>query len=190
MAHPKRKEWAEELSKQLLDAPIIYDEKQNIWDTCRRSWLLYDRDAEYHLVIQDDAILCYNFIEKAKQVLRTGKIFNEDYIYSFYAGEMMKNHIIKAEKKRRNYVISGMIFNEVALCMKTEHIKGMVKFCDDREVDTDQEVARWARIKLLKVFYTIPSLVDHREGESLYRVNYNKPNPDKQRKAFRFIDKK
>lgn len=179
MAHPKRKKWAEELSKK-LDAEIVYDRKSNIWDTCRRAWISIDKDAEYGLVLQDDAILCDNFKERAEKYLK------EDYIYSFFAGKMLASRINKAVREKRNFVIAGMIFNEIALCMKTEHIGSMIKFCDDLKAQNDQQITKWARLKHLDIYYTVPSLIDHRIGESLYRKKFNKPEPGQARPAYLF----
>lgn len=66
MAHPKRKEWAEELSKE-LKCPIYYDTDNTIWNTCKGAWKLAT-DSDYHFVIQDDAILCNNFKKKSTRI--------------------------------------------------------------------------------------------------------------------------
>lgn len=179
MAHPKRQEWAKELS-QKLGAPIVYDRINNLWDTCRRAWLSIDKDAEYGLVLQDDAIVCENFKEKAERYL------TDDFIYSFFAGKLLASRINKAIKEKKDFVIAGMIFNEVALCMKTKHIERMVEFCDSRNAQNDQDITKWARLAKIDIFYTVPSLVDHRDGESIYRKNFNKPEPNQSRPAYYF----
>lgn len=182
MAHPKRKAFIPYLVERLgKDTKVVYDRKNNVWDTCRRAWLAQDRTCEYGVVIQDDAIVCNNFRKRAGKILSSQQ---GDFIFSFFAGQMMGARINRALKQGKNFVTSGMIFNEVALCMKTEYIDAMVKWCDERNAQTDQEIGRWARMKRLSIFYPIPSLIDHRVGESIYRKVYNKPMPDKQRTAF------
>lgn len=181
MAHPSRAKYIPYLKEMLGDVPVVFDEKNNIWDTCRRAWLAHDFDCEYGVVIQDDALITSNFREKAE------KLLTEDFIYSFYTGYMLENRVKVAEAHGKDHIISGMIFNEIALCMKTVRIKSMVKFCDERKADTDQEIVKWARQKNLKILYPIPSLVDHRDEESIYRSNYGKPQVDRERKAIRFI---
>lgn len=184
MAHPKRQEFAKELS-QALQAPIVYDRINNIWDTCRRAWLSQvSVGAEYTLVLQDDVILCKDFRKKAEAFIEA-KEKEGDFVFSFFAGQMLAQRIKMARVAKQDFVISGMIYNEVALCMKTEYIPAMVKWSDDREATTDQEIGRWATMRRLKIMYSVPSLVDHRaELESIYRKNYNKPIPDKPRTAF------
>jgi len=182
MAHPERQKWAKELS-QKLQAPIVYDRISNIWDTCRRAWLSQvSVGAEYTFVLQDDAIVVDNFRERAEALL------TEDKVYSFYAGHLLATRINRAETRNEDFVETGMIFNEVAICMRTEHIPAMVKYCDDREATTDQEIGRWARLKRLKIRYPIPSLVDHRDGESLFQRNYNRPAWNRPRKAVKYAD--
>ena len=184
MAHPERQEWAKALS-QKLQAPIVYDRVNNIWDTCRRAWLsAVSVGAEYTLVLQDDAIVCDEFRERAEALLQ------EDLMYSFFAGHLLESRIKNAERKGQTYVESGQIFNEVALCMRTEHIESMVKFCDEREAKTDQEISRWARLKRLKIRYPLPSLVDHRDGESIFQRVYNRPPWKRPRKAVRYAGNK
>lgn len=184
MAHPERKVYAEELSNK-LQAPIIYDKINNLWDTCRRSWLSQiDSKAEYILVLQDDAIVGDNFKERAEKIIEKHEK-NGDFIFSFYAGNMLGERIRHAVNNKKDHILSGAIFNEVALCMKTKHVKDMVAYCDKRETDTDHEIGKWAMGKRIKILYSVPSIVDHRaELESIFRRNYNKPMPEKPRKAY------
>lgn len=183
MAHPERQEWAKQLSQE-LQAPIVYDRCSNIWDTCRRAWLSQvSIGAEYTLVLQDDAIVCSNFRERAEKIIAAQ---TEDFIYSFYVGNLLAMRVRKAEQGGQDHVITNMIFNEVALCMKTEHIERMVKFCDDREAKNDQLITQWARIARIKIFHPLPGLVDHRDGDSIYRRVNNKPLSPTPRRAISF----
>ena len=180
MAHPERKDWAEELSQQ-LNAPIVYDQKNNIWDTCRRSWLsMVDSESEYSLVLQDDAILCTDFINIAEKVL------NRDLIYSFYAGNLLAGRLKQAQSQGDDILITNMIFNEVAICMPTKYISEMIEYCDKREATTDQEIGKWARQRGIKICNTIPSLVDHRDTDSIFRRNYKLEPYKKPRRAVIF----
>lgn len=183
MAHPERQEWAKLLSQE-LNAPIVYDRKNNIWDTCRRAWLSQvSVGAEYTLVLQDDVILCSDFRAKAEAILAAQEADN---VVSFYAGSLLGNRIDKALREGEDFVLTGMIFNEVALCMKTEHIPEMVAYCDSREAKTDQEICNWCRKNRRNIYHPIPSLVDHRDEESIYKRVYNKPDKNAVRKAYKF----
>jgi hypothetical protein len=178
MAHPDRAEFIPYLQERLGgDIPVVFDERNNIWDTCRRAWLAIDRDAKYGLVLQDDALVCDGFLKKA------GRVLKEDAVYSFYAGELLRTRITKAVRQGATEVRTNHIYHEIALAMRTKRIEEMVRFCDDREAQDDHEIDRYARRESLEVIYSVPSLIDHRDTESLYRREYNVGMQHKARKA-------
>jgi hypothetical protein len=185
MAFHTREPFFEYLKSRLgEDIPFSVDDgSMGIWNNCKASWLLHDPKAEYHIVIQDDAIICDNFIDRASEIIKR-KEKDGDFIFSFYAGQMMGAKITAARNRKKDCVISGMIFNEVALCMKTKHISDMIKWCDERRAETDQDIWRWAHLRRVKILYPLPSLIDHRSGDSIFREKYNKPKQIKERKAF------
>lgn len=187
MAHRKREAWALDLAEE-LEAPVVFDQVNNVWDTCRRAWLSQaDEPTEYTLVLQDDAIVVPDFRRRAEAFIEKHESAG-DFIFSFYAGSQLGSRIDAARKSGEDYVQAGFIFNEIALCMKTSHIRSMVKFCDDREAKNDQQITRWATIARLKVLYSIPSIVNHRAGVSIYRANEGRPNPEEERKAYFYAD--
>ena len=188
MAHPRRAHLIPGLKKMLgKDVPVVFDRKNDIWDTCRRAWLAQDMSCDYAVVIQDDCIATKNFKKKAESILSK---HNGDFVFSFFAGQMLKSRIIRAKNHKQDHIVSGMIFNEVAICMQTKHINSMVKYCDDMQSTTDQNITRWARLKRIKILYPIPSLIDHKDDEpSIFREVYNRPNPNKPRKAVIFDEK-
>lgn len=190
MAHPERADFIPYLQERLGgDVPVVWDEKNNIWDTCRRAWLAQDLTADYALVIQDDAIICDDFRERALDAIdRIAALKYPDPVISFYAGWMLENRVRVAQRTGKDYVVSPMIMNEVALCLKTRHIDEMVKFCDDRNADTDQLITRLAQQRQMKTVYTVPSLVDHRDSPSIYKRVYGRKAADRPRKAVAYID--
>lgn len=54
MAHPARAAFVDELTG-LLDRPakVVWDERQDRWDTGRRAMLAYDPACTHHLVVLD-----------------------------------------------------------------------------------------------------------------------------------------
>jgi len=183
MAHPKRHEMAKALSKQLGYVTIVWDLKNNLWDTCRRAWLETDPSSEYCLVLQDDAIVPDNFRELAEARLAE----SEDRVYSFYAGKMLGSRIDKARAEGKDHLLEHMIYNEIALCIRGEHVENMVKFCDDRDAQNDQQINIWAGENGIRIKYVLPSLVDHRDEESIYRSQTGFNPGDKGRHAYWYI---
>lgn len=190
MAHPRRRAWALDLAEK-LDAQVVFDRKNNVWDTCRRSWLAEARqnpaEDDYVLVLQDDAIVADNFRARAEAFISKHEA-DGDFIFSFYAGSQLGNRIEAARRSGRDYVQAGFIFNEIALCMKNKHILSMVHYCDERDAQNDQQITRWAAAKHLKVRYSIPSIVNHRAGVSIFRENEGRPNVAEERKAYFYAD--
>jgi hypothetical protein len=181
MAHPSRKHYVDYLLEQLGDVPIAWDREQGIWDTCRRAWLLRNPESVYHVVIQDDAIICQDFYNRAVDILKT---LDDNTACMFYTGERAEHHA----KYHKAPFYTNKIYNEVAICLPTKHIKPMLKWCDDFGQDTDKSISRYCKRNKVRMYNAFPSLIDHREDTSIYRVRYNRPEPDAIRHALWFVD--
>lgn len=182
MAHPDRREMAALLSFELGGVPIVFDRKNNVWDTCRRSWEAIDKTAEYGLVLQDDAIVCTNFISRAEALLR-GR-----YIYNFFILSGFGARVEKALADGFDYFIKPSIFGEVALCMPTKYINSMINYCERKKAKTDTVISSWAITNKIRVRYPIPSLVDHRHGESIFQRNQGLAQRDNPHHSCCFAD--
>lgn len=193
MACRQREKYFEYLKEKLGDIPFSIDEVKGqdghvgVWENCKRAWRMR-RDSEWTLILQDDSIICEHFYERVEKVLE--EIGERDYIISFYAGDRLKKKIEFAQKKKLDYVLYNSIMNENALCMRTKHIEEMIRYCDTRDATTDRFIQTFARRKGLLIYYTIPSLIDHRSDKSIYRDVFEKPLPDSIRHAVIFADKK
>src|SRR5690606_5759806 len=80
MAHPDRAGFVDELCGRLdRDPTVVWDEIGDVWHTGRRAMLAYDPDADYHLVIQDDAVVCRDLVagvEKALEYVERRRTLN------------------------------------------------------------------------------------------------------------------
>lgn len=195
MAHEDRSKWFEYLKEKLGDVTFCIDkgkpgdpENLGIWGNCKRSWLAYDPQAEWHIVLQDDSLICQDFYKKLDEVFE--KIGERDYIVAFYAGGRYRNKIANALRRGHDYLIESVILNENALCMRTKHIQAMVDYCDMREANSDRFIQTFARKNQLLVYSPLPSLIDHRPDPSLYRRLYRKSYHDSIRSAIWFADNK
>ncbi len=171
------------LKEQLGDVPVAFDEDFHLWKNCRKAWRMNSK--EWHCVIQDDAIICKDFLKKANEILEK---LDRDYIVCFFAGECLRDNINQAIKEGRDYVLSRQQFNEVAMCMPSHLIEDMIKFCDARQPKNDRKIKNWARQRKILYYYTVPSLIEHRTVKSIYRDKHNKALPDTPRQAVWFID--
>ena len=169
MAHPARREMAEQLSLSLGGVPIIWDRENDIWDTCRRAWEAIDKTAEYGLVFQDDVIVCRDFIPRAEAIL-TGR-----FIYNFFVHYVFAEKVKNALAEGKSAFFRPKISSEVAICMPTRFIDSMIRYCQEHKALDDTWISLWAQKNRIRVCYPIPSLVDHRKGESIFHKLTGRP---------------
>lgn len=166
MAHPSRKAFVQQLLER-LDAPaeVVWDQRGDRWDTGRRSLLAADPSATHHLVIQDDSIVCRDLVAGARRaltVIRSAPV-------SFYAGRqrpagpLVKRAIASARKQGASWVYGELLWG-VALAFPAPLIPEMVKHGDTLTSvpNYDRRLSMFLRTRRIPTFYTLPSLVDHR----------------------------
>lgn len=168
MAHRKREQWAAELAAQ-TGWPIVWDTKNDVWDTARRAWLRYDPDAAHHVVIQDDAVLCAGFAAGLPAVLAHTPA---DAPVAFCTVD----YRMKAQHRSwRTHVESGAPFfrstyglSGVAVSCPTTLIGAMVAHGDALvgNPHDDLKMTSFWRARKQPIWFTIPSLADHRTQDS------------------------
>jgi len=170
MAHVSRRQYFDYLRERLGNVPFSIDDGSlGIWENCKRAWRLHDKNSEFSLVVQDDAIICENFLKKAEKILK------EDAVYSFYLGRPRYYESVKFVKENGlKEIVTRHIGNEVALAMRTERIANMIDFCDRHGADRDTWINNWAKARGLKIIYPMPSLIDHRDEATLHNGNKGK----------------
>ena len=181
MAHPDRKDYVTQLLKDLefneyTDIPVVWDKNNDLWDTCNRSWLEHDKYADYHLVLQDDSILCDDF----KNYLETN--LNEEAVYCLYAGNrgLVRNWLIPFRKK---YPQGGIytdkkfrIYNEIALIFPIKHILPMLEYCNKNNATNDKLIQEYCKSVKLPIKYILPTPINHKIGDSIYIPNQKNNN--------------
>lgn len=183
MAHPKRKRHFPYLREKLGDVPFSIDGGWGIWENCKRAWALHDPSADYHLVVQDDAIICRNFFEEAEKVM----LSKPGYAYSFYFGNRKRLADLSAKALKEGGCEMYWISWGVAICLPTTIIRDLPKFCDRlplryRKHD-DTMIAKYVNHLRIPVWYPVPSLIDHRADEKSLMSS----DPGGGRKAYRFL---
>jgi len=184
MMHPRREKYREYLISKLGNVQIITDRGKGIWDTARRAWLSYDKTADYHLVIQDDAIIGKNFYQNLEKEI----LAHPGMAYCLYYGQRKDIDILNLKKWiKAGGVEKSEVHWGVALCIPVSIIDDFIKEADKLtryEKHDDTKLSKYLIKKKIKVWYPIPSLVDHRwEEKSLMEINYS----NKKRKAVLFI---
>jgi hypothetical protein len=167
MAHPARRPFVDELRDQLGDIPVIWDEKQDRWDTGRRALLAHlETGAKWGLTIQDDAIPCKHLLTACRKAARAAG----ERPVGLYVGKVRPHqHTVTPAVRRARREGTPWIEMEgpwwgVAIIVPTVHIPELVRWGDRnrRVANYDRRTAAWYAGQGIKCWYTVPSLVDHR----------------------------
>lgn len=178
-AHPDRAPLVNSFTS-LLDrpVPIAWDREgppsgntDRGWRTARRAWELADPDADWHLVLQDDAVPSIDLLPGLERALERVPV---DAVVSAYLGRGGGNGarwapiVAEAERVGASWVRSSKLSWGVAIILPTRLIPGMIEHCDRRAgVTDDMRVAGWAEKRHAEIWYLWPSLVDHLPVPSL-----------------------
>lgn len=169
MAHPRRHRFVAALEKMLPSAVVVWDEKNNRWDTGRRSMLAFDPEAEWHIVVQDDALLCDGFLVQVHSALAEVV----DGPVSFYCGKVGKfgerstvNVFTEASRRGDHFLKAPGPWWGPAVAVRTQDIPSMIEWCDPRDdvPNYDRRMSRYFDSIGRICWYSIPCLVEHRVG--------------------------
>ena len=179
MAHPNRSTEVGELLAALdRKVPVHWDREgapsgggDRIWRQARAAWSMYDPSADYHVLIQDDAIVSADFLaglERALDFVRPGSVVSP-YLGTgrnvpLRWGRMTE----KADIQHARWIVAGRVMWGVCLLLPVSRIPEMIAWCDRKAgMPDDMRVGAWAVRNELDVWYPWPSLVDHRLVPSL-----------------------
>ncbi len=181
MAHPSRADMVKYLKERLGDIPVTFDNGQGIWENCKAAWRLHDKKADWHIVIQDDAIICDRFIERVNDVLKIAT--EKKCAASLFFGKRLLLKDTGKQGLKKGFVIRAMLHWGIAVCLPVNLIESMIAFGDKMDIKQDDaRISYFLQSKKIHVYYPMPSLVDHRVGKSL--VN----DPGENRTAYKYID--
>ena len=174
MAVPKRKLQAEYLASILRlypfsDVSVVYDQvaagnHESEWNNGVASLRAGLGKGDYHVVIQDDAILTpelYANIEGAINSCPGGKA-----LISLYTGKSrpLGRRVTEAVKKVRSgecWLQYILLMWGVGIIIPTDHIEPMLEYVEDRTEPYDTRIGIFYQRNRLPIYYTMPSLVDH-----------------------------
>lgn len=173
MAHHTREEFVAELL-DLLDRPakVVWDERDDRWDTGRRAMLAFDPAATHHLVIQDDAIPCLDLVAGLEEAL---VYVPAGHPVSLYVGRvrpygrMVDDLVARAVGEEAAWINMEQINWGPGIVVPTSEIPEMIEFVSTRHKDPnyDRRISRWFEHTGRVCWYPWPSLVEHRDSPSL-----------------------
>ncbi|MDP3983981.1 MAG: hypothetical protein Q8Q52_03115 [Acidimicrobiia bacterium] len=171
MAHPARATMVAELQASLdRDIPVVWDEKNDIWDTGRRAMLAAKPGSDYHLVLQDDLLVCRDLLAGLESALEH---LPHQTIVSLYMGQQRWMELIDRvldlwENHPHVWVKSQNARWGPAVCVPSDWTRDLVAFGDTMSKPSyDQRINQWRSKRRHTCYYTWPSLVEHRLSPSL-----------------------
>jgi hypothetical protein len=172
MAHESRREFIPYIHEKLgYECPVAWDRYQDRRETGRRAWQLHDPEASHHLVLQDDVLLPRDLPQTLEQLV---KIIPDQPI-SLFANDKKPWDKFIDKCRRRSFEVRWLVMPRLnwgpAILLPVKHIAPMLDWMARHVFLPNYDMAiayYYLAARGLPVWYTMPSLVDHRtDGESL-----------------------
>lgn len=168
MAHPKRREWAEQIAED-IGCDITWDQRNDRHDTGLRAIQAYGPNADYHVVVQDDVVLPADFASSVREALR----WVPDEPVSFYyggKGSAHSKHVAAWQDAKASgaswLARKGPIWGP-AIAYPTGNIRQLIKYFDLSDVQNyDRRVMKFYQSIGSLCWYSLPSLVEHRQEDN------------------------
>jgi hypothetical protein len=179
MAHPDRSALVAELRARLdRDVPVYWDSEgpasgngDRVWRTARGGWELADPAADFHVLIQDDAVPALDFLAGLERALEH---VPPDATVCPYLGQggaaphRWTRMAQEADRRGASFVVSTTLMWGVAICLPVRLIPEMIERANIMAgVPDDMRVSGWTKRRHGEVWYPWPSLVDHRPVPSI-----------------------
>lgn len=132
-------------------------------------------NTRYAVVLEDDAVpIEDDFLGQLERALQVAPAA----IVSLYLGtsrpvvyqKRIRRALDRASREQACWVVGKKLLHAVAVVTPVESIPSLLKFLEwlPRKVAIDEAITMWGAVANLQVCYTVPSLVDHRDDETLF----------------------
>lgn len=192
MAHPSRSKNVYEMVNSLdLDNRSLTvqmdDMEEGLWPNARRAWLSYDLEADYHLVLQDDLLLCEDLLIGTELAIK--KLQPEPgACVSLFLGLKAIQYAVESG---RTWVRSRIARSAQALILPTESVEDAIGWCDlntDPLCFTDDyRISMWMLARGHAMYYAAPCLVEHLGNSSSLVGPVNRKDAETTRRAGVFV---
>jgi hypothetical protein len=220
MAHPRRSEWAADLS-ETTGLPIVWDEIDTVWDTAKRAWrhaaALAEKDTQHSLVLQDDAIPCLDLLETLAVISRLYPTEPFCLTVIDYRLHGARRDYEQSAQSGHPFWTSNAAVSAVGLMLPLRDVEPMIAYGDSfNTIHDDLKVRNFYRSQGRKLMFPIPSLLQHRnvdenpslvpgndgrwadrssstfigEGKSGLSVNWSGVRPGQARRIVQFRNRK
>lgn len=168
MSHEKRAKEAKALLEKLQAMPFlstlaIFDRANDEWDTGKRCWTMYD-SGDWHIVIQDDAIISENFYDNVVAAL--SKVPSKSMV-SFYTGKVkpfpskVTRAVMQADVSAYSWLRANNLLWGVCVAIPTDMVEPVLESAEKSRALYDKRLGTYFNRRGLPIYYSYPSLVDH-----------------------------
>jgi hypothetical protein len=187
VAHERRTEQANHLAATVNADKTFWDDGTlKCEGNHLQAWQwMAEQDAEWGVVLEDDAIPCDDLRNQLDQALAVAPAP----IVSLYLGTGLPAHWQPRIQAALRYNpqahwLNGPVISAVGIAIRTELLP--LKLQPNTMID--QAISNWAKLNHHPVAHTVPSLVDHRDDEPIQkvRINHEIRTNDIPRKAWQF----
>lgn len=173
MMHPSRREWVHGYLEERLPllTPFAEDRGLGEWDTAARALSAPGRvhDADWRVIVQDDALLAEGFAEAVEQAL---SVVEPRQPVSFYTGNVPEHAKVGggAHACVDFATRAGAVWCEmpgpwwgVAFAVPSSDVAEILAV-PSRSNETDGRIAAFYRRREVECLYSVPSIADHRRA--------------------------
>lgn len=177
MAHTARLAQAQELCELVKGSLVVDDGSKGENRNGDDSWAAGDPNADWIVVLQDDAVLVEGFLDAVPDALAHAP----ETAVSFYVGtgrpkqRQVEKAVIQAQATRSAWLEHKTLLWGVGVAMPAHRVGEFLEWAPLCDFAYDTRIgAFWLR-QLIPVRYTFPSLVDHEDGETLLQHPWGRP---------------
>lgn len=173
-------------NKELLGLPdehIIMDyEHIGCMPTARRAWSFKDDETakvSHIMVLSDDVELCDDFMSYCHRVIAA----HPQEIISLFPLTLANRNMVGTLPTRSPYVVVQQC-SGAGIMMPREYVDPCISYWRDDIRGDDTNITRWARDNGVQILTTLPALIQHLDGVSMFDPSRNlggteffNPNP-------------
>jgi GR25 family glycosyltransferase involved in LPS biosynthesis len=183
VAHKNRSEMAEKLATEVEANHVCLDNGTRGSGKNHRAaweWHTAHREADWAVVLEDDAIPCKDFRSQLTAALEHAPTR----VVSLYLGkgnpegwqDTLSNAVVRADKAKACWIVDRHLMHAVGLAVDRRTIPMMTVAIDQCMVyatngkgdfAADEAIGRYVYNNQIDVAYSVPSLVDHADGPPL-----------------------
>lgn len=168
----RRKTQAYDLAAS-LDADLVLDtQASGLTANGQRAWTAAAMtNAEWTVVVEDDAIPCTDFNTHLTTALENAPCD----VVSLYCGtsyplqaqDVYRQAITLANQHGDHYLTLPNLWHTVGVAIRTHLVRHMIEHIADTTLPLDEAITTWMHTTNRPVAYTWPSLVDHRDDTTI-----------------------